>query len=93
MTITNLNPTIEKIISGGQNSLALSKSPKTVNEAVDQIIDEMDLKVKAMMANMTESELATLELTLGLYIQKQLDKWSANESLTGKIDVRDEVIP
>lgn len=50
--------------------------PKTVEAAVDIIINEMHLKDRTLMANLREEEIAPLQLNLGLYIKKKLDIWS-----------------
>jgi hypothetical protein len=59
---------------------ATNRSPDSVSEAVADIITEMPLKDRALMANMREEELAPLQLTLGLYIKKKLNIWIANEA-------------
>lgn len=57
-----------------------SRSPNSVSDAVAAIIKGMNLKDRALMANMREEELAPLQLTLGLYIKKKLNLWIANEA-------------
>ena len=63
------------------NSLNTAVQPKTVAAAVDIIINEMHLKDRTLMANLEKEELAPLQLTLGLYIQKKLDIWFQDATL------------
>jgi len=58
-----------------------SDLPKTVDEAVIDIINEMDLRDSSMLANLSEEDLIPFQLTLGMYIDQQLEVWSVNESL------------
>jgi len=55
--------------------------PKTVDEAVTDIISDMNLRDRSMLANLSEEDLNTLHFTLGMYIEKQMEVWSVNESL------------
>jgi hypothetical protein len=55
--------------------------PKTVDEAAVDIISEMDLRDRSMLANLSEDDLMPLQLKLGLYIEQQMEVWSVNESL------------
>ena len=41
----------------------------------------MDLRDRSYMANLSEDDLMPLQLTLGLYIEQQMQLWSINESL------------
>ncbi len=81
----NLTETSMNHSMGVQNLLAqplkTAVPPKTVEAAVDIIINEMHLKDRTLMANLNKEELAPLQLTLGLYIQKKLDIWSQDASL------------
>ena len=63
------------------DSLNTAVQPKTVAAAVDIIINEMHLKDRTLMANLEKEELAPLQLTLGLYIQKKLDIWFQDATL------------
>ena len=45
------------------------------------IINEMDLRDRSMLAHLSEDDLIPLQLTLGLYIKQQMEVWSVNESL------------
>ncbi len=58
-----------------------SDMPKTVDEAATDIINEMDLRDRSMLANLSKNDLLPLQLTLGLYIEQQMEVWSVNESL------------
>jgi hypothetical protein len=55
--------------------------PQTVDEAVTDIITGMDLRDRSMLASLSEEDIIPLQLTLGLYIDQQLQVWSINESL------------
>jgi hypothetical protein len=57
--------------------------PKTVDEAVDQIIKEMPLKDRVYMANIKKEELQVLNLSLGIYIRDKLIKMDVNRELLG----------
>ena len=60
---------------------ALDKEyPNDIHAAVVDIIDGMTLKDRAVMANLTERELAPLQLNLGMYIRQQLPQWFTRES-------------
>ena len=54
---------------------------KTVNDAVELLNAEMPLKDRTTMANLTKDELASLNLTLGIYIRNQLFQKGANLEL------------
>ena len=54
--------------------------PRNIQAAVDGIIHGMTLKDRATMANLTQGELAPLQLNLGMYIRQQLPRWLADES-------------
>lgn len=54
---------------------------KTVNDAVELLNTEMPLKDRTTVANLTKNELASLNLTLGIYIRNQLFQKGANLEL------------
>jgi hypothetical protein len=58
-----------------------SDLPKTVDEAAADIINGMDLRDRSMLANLSEDDLMSLQLTLGLYIKQRMEVWSVNETL------------
>ena len=58
-----------------------SDMPQTVDEAAADIIAGMNLRDRSIMANLSEEDLISLQLTLGLYIKQQLEVWSVNEQL------------
>ncbi|MBW1855275.1 MAG: putative molybdenum carrier protein, partial [Deltaproteobacteria bacterium] len=64
-----------------------SKLPKTVDQAVDRLIDELPLKDKTTIANMTENDLVTLQFTLGTYIGREFGIWSGNRQLLDSCSV------
>jgi hypothetical protein len=55
--------------------------PKSVDEVVEDILAEMDLRDKFLIAHINRENLAPLELGLGRYIKEQLKVWSVNEEL------------
>jgi len=55
--------------------------PKTVDEAVDQIIADMPLQDRVQMANLKEEELEVLNLSLGVYIIDRLVQKGVNKEL------------
>jgi len=60
-----------------------SQSPRTVQEAVDRLIDELSFKDKTTIANMAEVELGVLDTTLGEYIRNEFNLWTDNHPLFG----------
>ncbi len=58
-----------------------NKLPKTLDEAVDLLVSELPLKDSVVIANMTLSELGSLNATLGKYIRDSFDLWNQNASL------------
>lgn len=67
--------------SPGDGSPDSGFSPKTVDEAVEQLIAQMPLKDKTTMANLKKEELGPLNLSLGLYIRNRLFQKGANAAL------------
>ena len=57
-----------------------NKLPRDIYDAVAEIIAGMTLKDRTAMANLTEGELAPLQLNLGMYIRQQLPRWLTSES-------------
>jgi len=60
---------------------AFKKLPQTVQETVEMLIAHLPLKQKATIANMAESELISLNASLGRYILNKFGLWSGNEKL------------
>lgn len=80
---------LELIKTGRPDSSSLKASPnafkgqpRTVDEAVERLKAELDLKEKTTIANMAEEELVRLNSYLGRYILDKLGLWSGNEKLT-----------
>ncbi|MGD1986335.1 MAG: putative molybdenum carrier protein [Desulfobacterales bacterium] len=59
----------------------IKKKPKTVQEAIQILIDVLPLKEKTTVANMAEDELINLNAYLGRYILDKFGLWSGNEEL------------
>ena len=64
-----------------QASSRFATEPSTLAQAVQQLIDQMPLKDKAMVANMQEDELPQLYLKLGNYILNKFGLLSGNTTL------------
>jgi len=60
---------------------APSGLPRTVEEAVDQLIPKISLKDRVTIANMSNEELSGLDMSLGNYIRNQFRLWSENQEL------------
>jgi len=55
--------------------------PKTVDEAVDQILAEMSFEERTAIAYLTERDLAPIQYTLNIYLREQLKDCSVNRGL------------
>ena len=55
--------------------------PKTVDEAVDQVISDLDLKDKIKIVNMDLSDLSDVHSNLYVYFKNFFDLWSGNTEL------------
>ena len=55
--------------------------PRTVEEAVEDLIEELSLKNRAQIANMAEVELNSLNVYLGQYIRNNFKLLTGNDSL------------
>ena len=58
-----------------------SKLPKTVDQAVERLINKLSLKDKTTISNLTEDELINLHINLGEYIRNEFGLWSGNDDL------------
>ncbi|MFW6148187.1 MAG: YpsA SLOG family protein [Thermodesulfobacteriota bacterium] len=64
------------------NELARDGSlPKTVDQAVEELVSGLSLKDKASIAKMNEEELTSLQPTLGAYIRNTFRLWPVNRAL------------
>jgi hypothetical protein len=61
--------------------MGTARLPKTVDQAVEQLIYELALKDKASIAKMKKEDLASLQPTVGSYIKNAFQLWSGNISL------------
>ncbi|MFH2219261.1 MAG: putative molybdenum carrier protein [Pseudomonadota bacterium] len=59
----------------------LSGYPKTVDEAVDRLISELQLKDRTTLSNMSAEEVAALNRTLGKYVRDNFGLWRDNPAL------------
>ena len=55
--------------------------PRSISEAVSQLLTDMPLKDRTTIANMTADELTNLNFTLGSYIRNAFGIWGGNEQL------------
>ena len=65
-------------VKSGATNIRLDQ-PKTVDEAVDQIIAEMPLHDKVAVAKFTEEQNLILKHTLGTYLRNQLRHSAVNK--------------
>ena len=74
----------------------LPAPPKTVDEAVDRVIEDLDLSDKVKIANMNLDDLVNLHSGLHVYFKNVFGLWPGNKELTescraiSKEPVRDE---
>ncbi|MFZ5572565.1 MAG: YpsA SLOG family protein [Thermodesulfobacteriota bacterium] len=59
----------------------LVSPPRTVDEAVERLAGGLALKDRAIIANMTASELPSLDGSLGEYIHRHFGLWNGNTQL------------
>lgn len=63
-----------------KNTAHPSDLPKTVDEAVEDIIGDMLLRDRAALASLAEGDLVPLQLSLGLFIKQKMEGWSLKAS-------------
>lgn len=73
--------TSRKTAGRSKQPSAAEHPPETVEKAVAQLIAAMPLKDKAVLANMTEKELAGLDASLGLYVRNHFAPGPQNRPL------------
>ena len=73
--------TLQALFSRKEREKERSYLPRTVDDAVDDLIRKLSLKDKATIANMTEQELSSLHFSLGKYIRNKYKIWNGNEAL------------
>ena len=66
---------------GTQHGPIHNDPPQTVEKAVKALIRSMPLKDKAMLANMTENELTSLDASLGFYVRNRFSPGAQNRPL------------
>ena len=72
---------LQTLFSSKERAKERSYLPRTVYEAVDDLISKLPLKDKTTIANMAEQEIASLHFTLGKYIRNSYGIWAGNEEL------------
>ena len=55
--------------------------PKTVEEAIDRLMEELPLKDKTKIAKMDKSDLTVLHMTIGPHIRDEFELWKGNDEL------------
>ena len=55
--------------------------PKTVDEAVNRLIEDLDLRDKVKIANMNLDELVNIHSALHVYFKNAFGLWSGNKEL------------
>ena len=68
-------------IRSGDYDAPTGNLPKTVEEAVENILSIISPKDAVTIANMAEDDLSTLEFSLGTYIGREFGIWSGNREL------------
>ena len=56
------------------------ESPQTVDDAADQIINELGPEEREELANLKSSGVKTLQMVLGLYTEEQLDNFNIGDN-------------
>ncbi len=56
--------------------------PKTVDEIVNQIIDDLSLKDRVTMANLEDDQIEFINTLMTDYIQTKLEEWSVEQEET-----------
>ena len=62
--------------------------PRTVDEAVEYLLNELPLKDRTVIAKMDEDELVYLHANLGRYVQDKFGLWAENWSLMQSCRIR-----
>ena len=57
-----------------------SDIPQTVDEAADEIIETLDLEERVRISNLPNSDVKILQTVLGLYTEKQLERYYIDET-------------
>ena len=79
LNLSENNPMQTRDVGAGEVD---KKLPRDIQAAVADIVEGMTLKDRAVMANLTEGELAPLQLNLGMYIRQQMPWWFTSETFT-----------
>ena len=58
----------------------IKNPPQTVDEAADEIIETLDLEERVRVSNLQSCDVKTLQMVLGMYTEKQLDKYYFDEN-------------
>jgi len=66
---------------GADPALAKYSLPKTVDEAVERLIEELPVKTRILIARMDETELGSLPFSLVRFMRERLDSWLDSDRL------------
>jgi hypothetical protein len=77
-------------ISSDEHDAPPSNLPKTVDEAVEKILSIITHRDSVVIANMDEDDLATLDLSLGMFIGIEFGIWSGNRELHYSCEALDD---
>ena len=58
-----------------------TRYPKSMEEAVDLLIDKLSIRKKYQIAKMSQDDLAGLHFSLGLGIRNEFGLWAGNQDL------------
>ena len=59
-----------------------NNTPESVNEIVDQVIDDLSLKDRVTMANLEDDDITIINTLMTDYIQSKLNDWSIQHDET-----------
>ena len=80
--------------------MPLDDVPKTVEEAIDRLMEELPLRDKTRIAKMDKSDLTVLHATIGPHIRDEFELWRGNiellescRKLSGQDQLHMDVVP
>ncbi len=76
-----MNSAQNEAASYQRRNRGVAVKPKTIDEAIQLLINELPLKEKITIANMAADQLINLNANIGRYILDQFGLWSGNEEL------------
>jgi len=64
-----------------RQTIPMDDPPRSIDEAVERLIDELPLKDRVSIAKMNKRELSAMHVTLGPGIREKYGFWTGNEEL------------